>query len=180
MADSKDHAGAEATFDARDFRNALGTFATGVTIVTTLAAGRPIGLTCNSFSSVSLKPPLILWSLSLYSPNLQAFLQAKHFAVNVLARDQIELSRTFSRPTEDRFAGVDYTSGEDGVPLIANAAAYLECRNESRHYSGDHAIIIGHVLRYVYRDVAPLVFWRGHYTGLQELPGDPEAPKPLL
>jgi flavin reductase (DIM6/NTAB) family NADH-FMN oxidoreductase RutF len=84
-------------FDVRDLRNAFGMFATGVTVVTTCNSdGRPIGLTCNSFSSVSLKPPLVLWSLSLYSPNLQAFLQAPYFAVNILACDQFELSRRFS------------------------------------------------------------------------------------
>src|SRR5688572_17062231 len=86
-------------FDARDLRHAFGMFATGVTIVTTCnAEGRPIGLTCNSFASVSLKPPLVLWSLSLYSPNLQVFLQAPCFAVNILACDQFELSRRFSSP----------------------------------------------------------------------------------
>ena len=180
MSDSPNHAG-QGVFDARDFRNALGTFATGVTIVTTRSVdGNPIGVTCNSFGSVSLTPPLILWSLSVYSPNLQVFLQAKHFAVNVLAHDQVELSRRFSQPMEDRFAGVARSAGEDGIPLIANVAAQLECRNEARHYSGDHAILIGHVLRYVYRDVAPLVFWRGRYMNLQEWPGAPEPPKPLL
>ena len=174
------HAGQQ-PFDARDFRNALGTFATGVTVVTTCAGdGRPIGLTCNSFSSVSLTPPLILWSLSMYSPNLQVFLRARHFAVNVLAHDQIELARRFSQAVEERFAGVDCSFGEDGIPLIANALAHLECRNEARHYSGDHAILIGNVLRYAYRDVAPLVFHRGHYTALRDLPDAPEPPKGLL
>lgn len=158
-------------FDPRDFRNALGTFVTGVTVVTTLAEdGRPVGLTCNSFSSVSLTPPLILWSLSLYSPNLQAFLKAATFAVNVLAADQIELSRKFATPRSDKFAGVIWHAGALGAPLLPGAAATLECRNEARHYTGDHVILIGEVVRYAYRDVEPLVFARGRYRHLGDDP----------
>jgi flavin reductase (DIM6/NTAB) family NADH-FMN oxidoreductase RutF len=154
-------------FDVRDLRNAFGMFATGVTVVTTCNSdGRPIGLTCNSFSSVSLKPPLVLWSLSLYSPNLQAFLQAPYFAVNILACDQFELSRRFSSPVRDRFDGVGWASGEGGVPLLPGVAAHIQCRNETRHYSGDHVILIGQVVRYEYRDVEPLVFARGLYRSL--------------
>src|SRR5215510_15027306 len=122
--------------DPRELRNALGMFATGVTVVTTVNSdGRPIGLTCNSFSSVSLKPPLILWSLSLYSPSLQAFLQAPCFAVNILAAEQEALSRRFSTPVKDRFEDLDWMPGEGGIPLIKGSAAHLQCRNETRHYS---------------------------------------------
>jgi flavin reductase (DIM6/NTAB) family NADH-FMN oxidoreductase RutF len=154
-------------FDPRDFRNALGTFATGVTIVTTIGAdGVPIGLTCNSFSSVSLSPALVLWSLSLRSPNLNRFLQAPSFAINVLAAEQRVLSQRFARPIANKFEGVRYTQGKLGVPLIFDAAAHLECRNETRYYSGDHVIFIGHVLHYSYRDCAPLLFHRGRYAGL--------------
>ena len=152
-------------FDPRDFRNALGTFATGVTIVTIAGPdGSPIGLTCNSFNSVSLSPPLVLWSLSLRSPNLSNFLQAPHFAVNVLAADQVELARQFAQSRTNKFEGVAYRSGTGGVPLIDSAAAQLECRNEMRYYSGDHVIFIGHVLRYVWRDCVPLIFLRGEYV----------------
>ena len=151
-------------FDPREFRIALGTFATGVTIVTTLHAdGSPIGFTCNSFSSVSLSPPLVLWSLSLRSPNLSNFLQAPHFAVNILSCDQLALARRFSQPMPKKFEGVAYSPGSRGVPLIVDAAAHLECRNETRYYSGDHVIFIGHVLHYAWRDCEPLVFWRGRY-----------------
>jgi flavin reductase (DIM6/NTAB) family NADH-FMN oxidoreductase RutF len=154
-------------FDVRDLRNAFGMFATGVTVVTTCNPdGRPIGLTCNSFSSVSLKPPLVLWSLSLYSPNLQAFLQAPYFAVNILACNQFELSRRFSAPVRDRFEGVGWSGGEGGVPLLPSVAAHIQCRNETRHYSGDHVILIGQVVKYEYRDVEPLVFARGLYRSL--------------
>ena len=111
-------------FDPRDFRNALGTFPTGVAIVTTVAPdGTPIGLTCNSFSSVSLSPALVLWSLSLRSPNLNRFLQAPNFAINVLAADQRSVSHRFAQPIANKFEGVRYTQGKLGVPLIFDAAA---------------------------------------------------------
>ena len=154
-----------ASFDPRDFRNALGTFATGVAIVTTIdTAGAPVGLTCNSFSSVSLSPPLVLWSLSLRSPNLSNFLQAPHFAVNVLAADQVDLARRFAQAIPNKFDSVTFAPGIAGVPLIGDVAAQLQCRNETRYYSGDHVIFIGHVLQYVWRDCSPLVFCRGRYT----------------
>ena len=152
-------------FDPRDLRSALGTFATGVTIVTMVTAdGAPVGLTCNSFSSVSLSPPLVLWSLSLRSPNLSNFLQAPHFAVNILAEDQVALARRFAQPMPNKFDGVAVSFSASGVPLLAGAAAHLECRNETRYYSGDHVIFIGHVLHYTWRDCTPLVFSRGRYT----------------
>ena len=152
-------------FDPRDFRNALGTFATGVSVVTTASPdGAPIGFTCNSFSSVSLSPPLVLWSLSLRSPKLSNFLQAPNFAVNILAADQLHIARRFAQPVADKFDGVPYSPGAGGIPLIEGAAAQLQCRNETRYYSGDHVIFIGHVLHYAWRDCAPLIFWRGRYT----------------
>ena len=155
--------------DPRELRNALGMFATGVTVVTTVNAdARPIGLTCNSFSSVSLKPPLVLWSLSLYSPRLQAFLRAPYFAINILAAEQEALSRRFSTPMADRFAELEWSAGEGGIPLIKGSAAQLECRNETRHYSGDHVVLIGQVLKFTYRDAEPLVFVRGRYRELAD------------
>jgi flavin reductase (DIM6/NTAB) family NADH-FMN oxidoreductase RutF len=160
-------------FDPRDLRNALGTFATGVTIVTTNGpGGTPIGLTCNSFSSVSLSPALVLWSLSLRSPNLNRFLQAPNFAINVLAAEQQAISRRFAQPIANKFDGVRYTQGKLGLPLIFDAAAHLECRNETRYYSGDHVIFIGHVLHYSYRDCPPLLFHRGRYAGLSDYEPD--------
>ncbi|MES2563252.1 MAG: flavin reductase family protein [Pseudomonadota bacterium] len=159
-------------FDPRDFRNALGTFPTGVTVVTTMSAdGTLIGLTCNSFSSVSLSPALVLWSLSLRSPNLSNFLQAPHFAINVLAVEQRTIAQRFAQSIPNKFDGVSYTSGALSVPLIEGAAAHLECRNETRYYSGDHVIFIGHVIHYAYRDCAPLVFCNGRYASLGSEPG---------
>lgn len=160
-------AAASPDHDPRDFRNALGLFATGVAIVTTkTSAGEPIGLTCNSFSSVSLSPPLVLWSLSLRSPNLPNFLQAAHFAVNVLARDQIPLSQRFAKPVPRKFEGIAHGFGTHGMPLLDGAAAQFECRTEARHYSGDHVIFIGHVLSYSYADRAPLGYFRGAYAAV--------------
>ena len=158
---------AEQAFDPRDFRNALGTFPTGVCVVTTVTAeGVPIGLTCNSFSSVSLSPALVLWSLSLRSPNLSNFLQAPNFAINILSADQRDISQRFAQSIANKFEGVAQDQGKLGIPLIANAAAQLECRNETRYYSGDHVIFIGHVLHYAYRQCEPLVFCRGKYASL--------------
>ena len=151
-------------FDPRDFRNALGQFATGVTVVTTrTSAGEPIGLTANSFSSVSLSPPLVLWSLSLRSPNLPNFLQATHFAINVLARDQIALSQRFSKPMPNKFEGIACTDSASGIPLLTGTSAHFECRTEARHYSGDHVIFIGHVLHYSHADREALGYYRGRY-----------------
>ena len=159
-------------FDPRDFRNALGQFATGVTIVTTrTSAGEAIGLTANSFSSVSLSPPLVLWSLSLRSPNLPNFLQATHFAINVLARDQIALSQRFSKPIPNKFEGVACSDSAHGMPLLAGTSAQFECRTEARHYSGDHVIFIGHVLRYSHADRDALGYYRGRY--ISTAPIDP-------
>ena len=151
-------------FDPRDLRTALGAFGTGVTVVTIAAPdGSPIGFTCNSFSSVSLSPPLVLWSLSLRSPNLSNFLQAPHFGINILAADQIAVARRFAQSIANKFDGVPHRRGIGGVPLLENAAAELECRNETRYYSGDHVIFIGHVLSYRWRECVPLLFWRGRY-----------------
>jgi flavin reductase (DIM6/NTAB) family NADH-FMN oxidoreductase RutF len=177
--DTRKSASAEAgaasqAFDPRDFRNALGTFPTGVCVVTTVTPdGAPIGLTCNSFSSVSLSPALVLWSLSLRSPNLSNFLQAPNFAINILAAEQRDISHRFAQPIANKFEGVRYANGALGVPLIEDAAAQLECRNETRYYSGDHVIFIGHVLHYAYRRCAPLVFCAGKYAKL-----DAQADKP--
>lgn len=157
-------------FDPRDFRNALGLFATGVTIVTTrTAAGDPIGLTANSFSSVSLAPPLVLWSLSLRSPNLPNFLQATHFAINILARDQIALSQRFSKPVPNKFEGVACSEGVERLPLLDGTAARFECRTEARHYAGDHVIFIGHVLKYAHTERDALGYFRGRYAAMQSL-----------
>lgn len=154
--------------DPRELRNAFGCYPTGVMVVTTRdAAGVPVGLTCNSFTSVSLSPPLVLWCLALYSPSLPAFTQARYFSINIMSAAQEGLSRQFSAPVADRFAGVEYADGEGGVPLIAGCAAHLECRNETRHFVGDHVIFIGHVVRFAHTELTPLVFAGGAYSALR-------------
>lgn len=151
--------------DVQSFRNALGRFATGVTIVTTLdAAGRPVGLTANSFNSVSLDPPLVLWSLARRSANLPAFEAAGRFAVNVLAADQRDLSDRFARPVEDRFAGVDWQAGAAGIPVLAGATACFECTTDNRIDGGDHVIFLGRVDRFHHADREPLIYHAGRYS----------------
>ena len=140
-------------FDLRDFRSALGTFATGVTIITARSkAGGLYGLTANSFTSVSLTPPLVLWSASLYAQSLPAFQEGSHFVVNILAFDQIPLSNKFAKQSDDKFIDTEHVITESGPPVIIGAAAHFECRNEFRHYGGDHIIFIGHVERFAYTD----------------------------
>lgn len=153
---------------ARDFRNALGNFATGVTIVSALdAAGEPIGLTISSFNSVSLDPPLILWSLSLASPSLEAFRTARHYAVNVLAAGQRELSDRFAARTNHRYAGLAWRPGLAGVPLIDGCCAWFECRNEACYPGGDHLIFVGRVEGFATGAARePLLFHDGRYRRL--------------
>lgn len=151
--------------DSRGFRDALGRFATGVTIVTTLDAdGQPVGLTANSFNSVSLDPPMVLWSLARRSVNLHTFLDAGHFAVNVLAADQRDLSDRFARPVDDRFAGVDWEAGTAGVPVLPGAVASFECATDSRIEGGDHVIFLGRVARFRHADREPLIYHAGRYS----------------
>ncbi len=151
-------------FEPRELRNALGAFATGVTIITTRSrSGHITGMTANSFTSVSLNPPLVLWSASLYAQSLAAFQESSHFVVNILAHDQTELSNRFAKSHEDKFADIDHIIGECGAPVLIGSAAHFECRNEFRHYGGDHIIFIGHVERFAYTDKPTLLFGRGKY-----------------
>jgi flavin reductase (DIM6/NTAB) family NADH-FMN oxidoreductase RutF len=159
--------------DPRDFRNALGTFATGVTIITASGPdGKPHGLTCNSFASVSLNPPLVLWSLGMFSQALPIFQDASHFTVNVLGASQQALAAKFAKPSEDKFAGVEWTAGLGNAPILADSVANFQCRAANRYYGGDHVIFLGAVEAYTYNRKEPLLFARGGYG--QFLP----APKP--
>src|SRR3712207_6687649 len=131
-------------FSRQEFRSALGMFATGVTIVTaTTAEGRAIGLTANSFNSVSLDPPLVLWSLSRAAASLPAFSTGSHYAINILAADQKLLAERFALKGADRWGGVEFTRGCGDAPLITGAAATFECFNRSRYEEGDHVIFVG-------------------------------------
>lgn len=152
------------SIDPRDFRSALGMFATGVTIITASGQdGKPIGLTCNSFASVSLNPPLVLWSLVIYSPNVSVFQNASHFAVNVLGASQQALANQFAKSSDDKFAGVPWKPGLGNAPLLSDTVAAFQCRSADRYYGGDHVIFLGAVEAYTYNRSEPLLFARGGY-----------------
>ncbi len=140
-------------------------FATGVTIVTTRTPdGEPVGLTANSFNSVSLDPPLVLWSLSQAAASLPAFRAGSHYAIHVLATDQRELAERFAARGADRWRGLDSQAGAGGVPLIPGCAATFECFNRSRYDEGDHVIFVGEVERCSWRhDASPLLFHGGRF-----------------
>lgn len=152
-------------FSTREFRAALGMFATGVTIVTARAAdGRLVGLTANSFNSVSLSPPLVLWSLAHAAASMAALSAGSHYAINVLAADQQTLAERFAARGVDRWAGVAHTPGMHGAPLLAGAAASFECFNRSRYDEGDHVIFVGQVERCSHRaGASPLLYHGGRF-----------------
>jgi flavin reductase (DIM6/NTAB) family NADH-FMN oxidoreductase RutF len=159
--------------DPRELRTALGGFATGVTIVTTRTDdGRNVGLTCNSFASVSLKPPLILWSLVTNSSSLAAFQDCSHFAVNVLGHTQGDLAMKFARSGEDKFADISWTPGLGGAPVLAGCVATFQCRSADRYYGGDHVIFLGAVEAFTHVTDAPLLFSRGKFGAFT-----PDTPK---
>lgn len=154
-------------FESRHFRRALGAFATGVTIVTTKdVGGLDVGMTANSFSSVSLNPPMVLWSLAKTSSNIDAFRDASGFAVHVLAADQEDLSGRFATKGIDRFAGLELDRGETGTPLLPDCTARFECRTAFQHEGGDHVIFVGDVVTFTHSDRRPLVFHGGRYGRL--------------
>lgn len=156
---------------SRDFRNALGQFATGVTVVTSVGMdGAPIGLTISSFNSVSLDPPLIVWSLSLNSPNLEAFRSARYYAVNVLSAAQIDISYRFASRVENRFSGLSQRSGLGGAPLIDGCCAWFECKAEAHYPGGDHVILVGRVERFAEGQAeSPLIFHKAQYRQLKSI-----------
>lgn len=160
-------------FEPPHFRQALSRFATGVTVVTTRAssavdgsAGRQgfVGITASSFNSVSLSPPLVLWSLGLHAGSLPLFHAGTHYVINVLAADQLELCQRFAYGKGDRFAGVDYTLGQSGLPILNGALAWFECHNRSRYEEGDHVIFVGEVERCGFGEGEPLVFQAGQFA----------------
>lgn len=158
------------SFTSQEFRAALGQFATGVTIVTTRDAhGATVGLTANSFNSVSLEPPLVLWSLAKRSSSLAAFEAGTHFCINVLTAEQRMLAERFASKAIDRFEGVTWSEGAGGAPVIDGAAAVFECFHHSHYDAGDHIIFIGQVERCDRRlGAAPLLFHGGRlFTDLQ-------------
>ena len=153
------------SFSQREFRASLAMFATGVTIVTArMPDGELVGLTANSFNSVSLSPPLVLWSLSQAASTLAALSQGSHYAINILAADQKELAERFASKREDRWQDVAYTDGISGAPLLSGAVASFECFNRSRYEEGDHVIFVGEVERCNHQEGAsPLLYHGGKF-----------------
>lgn len=165
-------------FETPHFRQALSRFATGVTVVTTLAPGAIkgdaassnfAGITASSFNSVSLSPPLVLWSLGLHAGSMPLFHAGTHYVINVLAADQLDLCHRFASGKGDRFAGVDYTLGQSGLPVLRGALAWFECHNRSRYEEGDHVIFVGEVERCGFSDGEPLVFQAGQFCSTRAL-----------
>ncbi|HEY6612667.1 MAG TPA: flavin reductase family protein [Pseudomonas sp.] len=156
---------APATFDPQAFRAALGTFTTGVTIITTRSAdGEPIGITANSFNSVSLNPPLVLWSLAKNARSLPAFSSERHWNVHVLAAEQEALSGRFAAQGSDKFAGIELDDGIGPAPLLPGCTARFQCRTAFQYEGGDHVIFVGEVLAFDSSGHAPLVFQSGQYA----------------
>ncbi len=151
--------------DPRQLRRALGRFTTGVTIITTrLPDGSRVGLTVNSFSSVSLEPALVLWCLGKRQGSREAFCNSSHFAINVLSANQVELSRRFASPIADRFEGVDCHHDDVAAPLLPGSAAWFVCRHRVHHEVGDHIVFIGEVETYGSAAERPLLFSDGGYA----------------
>lgn len=148
----------------RDFRDALGRFATGVTVVTCAGPDGPVGITANSFSSLSLDPPLVLWAPARASLRFPAFDRAPHFAVHVLGTEQRDLCRAFARDA-GAFHRLDWRANPEGVPVFDSCLARFECRKRAAHEGGDHDIHVGEVLRARCRAGEPLVFFGGGYGG---------------
>ena len=158
----------EKVFDPLDFRNALGSFATGVTIVTSAVGGRLVGVTCNSFASLSLEPPLVLWSLADRSSSRGPFEDAGAFAVNVLSEAQEDLALRFARSGSDKFADTAFSRGLRDIPVLEGCLAVFQCRTVDCRAGGDHLIFIGSVEAYDYRAGAPLLFSRGRFRSFDE------------
>lgn len=155
------------TFNSSELRQALGSFATGITVVTTLGTGRqPVGITVNSFNSVSLEPPLVLWSLDRHTNCFDDFVQAPSFAVHILASDQQALSERFATVGTDRFADIQYSTGLSGIPVLPHYSACFQCTMEHQYEGGDHIILVGRVTEFTDNQLPPLLYYRGQYKTL--------------
>lgn len=147
------------------FRNALGNFATGITVITTTTAdGAHVGMTANSFNSVSLDPPLVLWSIGKNATGFDDFMSASHYTINVLAADQVNLSNQFASKTADKFEGVDFEAGLSGAAKLKGCAAVFECKAHQSIEAGDHWVLIGQVENFTTSDSAPLLYHQGRYS----------------
>ncbi len=160
----------EADFDKTEFRKTLGQFATGVTIITTLSeSGKAAGVTASSFNSLSMNPPMILWSLNKSAYSLPAFQHTKYFNVHVLGAGQDALSNCFAKHGSDKFNDIKTSKGLGGIPILPKYAALFECETAHHYEGGDHIIIVGEVLKFGSNNTTPLVFHGGGYAGLDSL-----------
>ncbi len=167
------------TVDPRALRDAFGCFMTGVTVVTTVQDGRPLGFTANSFSSVSLDPPLLLVSIANRSANLSAFTTGAGFAINILSEGQKDLSAGFARPVDDRFADLYWRHGPAGNPVLAGVSAWFDCRLDQAVPAGDHTILIGRITGFEAGNAPGLGYYRGAYvtpaTTAAQMPAGPDV-----
>ena len=155
-------------FDTRAYRQALGSFPTGVAVITAIGPSRrPLGITVNSFTSVSLEPPLVLWCLDRRSDRYQAFTKSRGFTISVLGSAHEDVSSRLAKPGSHNLEGIPLVETELGPPALVDSLAYFECASEAVYEGGDHAILLGRVLRFARREAgAPLVFFQGRYGAL--------------
>ena len=152
----------------RELRNALGNFATGITVITALdQQGEPKGMTANSFSSVSLEPPLVSWCVGRESKLFDLFQVTNHFAVNILHSGQQSISQLFASPNDDKFGQIPWHAGMNGLPLLDESSCQFQCEIEHRYSGGDHTIVIGRVLDFYSKPMSPLIFHGGQYQELK-------------
>ena len=146
----------------KNLRNVLSKFATGVTVVSTIDNdGKPVGMTANSFTSVSLDPPLVLWNIGINQPSYDAFSKAKGYSVNILSKDQKDICDLFSSSIDDKFNDVDYILSENGFPIIQKSLAWFDCIKWNNYPGGDHQILVGEVKNFYANENDPLIFWNG-------------------
>lgn len=154
--------------DERNLRAALGRYATGVAVATTSAQSQRFGLTINSFAALSMRPPLVLWSLKDTAPSKIAFVESGWFAINVLKDEHVDLARRFAQPALDKFEGLAFEAGLGGAPVLQGSLATFECELESTTTGGDHVILVGRVRRASFCDARPLVFSSGRFASIAE------------
>ena len=146
----------------KNLRNVLSKFATGVTIVSTIDDdGKPVGMTVNSFTSVSLDPPLVSWNIGINQPSYDAFSKAKGFSVNILSKDQKDICDLFSSSIDDKFNDIDYILSDNGFPIIQKSLAWFDCIKWNNYPGGDHQILVGEVKNFYANENDPLIFWNG-------------------
>lgn len=157
------------SFDPREFRNALGCFPTGIAVVTVATASHPVGITVNSFASVSLDPPLVLWCIDKRSDRYAMFTKAEGFTVSLLGTQHQEVSSRLAKAGEHKLDGIELVHTQLGAPALHEALAYFECARYAVHDAGDHAILLGRVLRFTRQEAgAPLIFFKGKYGCLAQ------------